>query len=234
MRFQTTLVSGKLIRRYKRFLADVVLDDGGAQVVVHCPNPGAMTGLAEPGMKVWLEPNDDPRKKLNFGWRLVQLETGEFACVDTGIANKVVGEALRSGGISGLPDVTNVRAEVPFGENSRVDFTCDVGGAKTFIEVKSVTLMRQAGLAEFPDTVTKRGAKHLYELAKVASTGGQATMLYVVQRTDCDRVAVAGDIDKTYADAVRAAGQAGVQFVAVGAEISPRGIVLGAQVAMAP
>ena len=224
MEFQTPLIEARLIRRYKRFLADVALPDG-REAVAHCPNPGAMTGLAEPGARVWLEPNDDPGKKLNFGWRLTALSQG-LACIDTGLANRVVGEALAAKAIPGLGEYTGVRAEVAYGQGSRVDFLLE-GATPLHLEVKSVTLRRSGELAEFPDTRTARGEKHMAELAAVARGGGRAAVLYLVQRTDCGRVALAADIDPGYAAAARAARAAGVAMLAHGAEITPRGIGFG-------
>lgn len=220
MEFHENLIRGKLIRRYKRFLADILLDNG-REITAHCPNPGAMTGLADPDSVVWLEPNDDPKKKLKFGWRLTELPSGALVCVDTGQANRVVGEALRAGKIPGLGG--EIRAEVPYGAGSRVDFLA--GGV--FVEVKSVTLSRAPGLAEFPDTVTKRGAKHLAELAAVRGEGARAVMLYLVMRGDCTWFRAAADIDPAYARAAQEACAAGVEFMAFSAKIAPAGINLG-------
>ena len=226
MEFKTPLVRGRLIRRYKRFLADVTLEDG-RDVTVHCPNPGAMTGLAEPGMAVWLEPNNDTKKKLKYGWRLVELEGGGFAGIDTGVPNRIVGEALRDGRVAALAGYDSVRAEVRYGTNSRVDFLLTGEGRRDcFVEVKNVHLMRDPGLAEFPDCVTARGAKHLRELGHVAGDA-RAVMLYVVQRTDCQRFALAADIDPGYAQAADAARVAGVETLVMGTAISPDSVSLG-------
>ena len=171
MRFQTDLIPARLIRRYKRFLADVRLADG-TEATAHCPNPGAMTGLAEPGARIWLEPNDDAKKKLKYGWRLTELPGGHFAGIDTGVANRVVAEALANGRIAALAGYDQIRAEVNYGGNSRVDFRLSGSqGPPTYVEVKSVTLCRQPDLAEFPDTVTKRGTKHLGELGRASGAG---------------------------------------------------------------
>ncbi|MEO0937663.1 MAG: DNA/RNA nuclease SfsA [Pseudomonadota bacterium] len=223
MRFQTELVPATLIRRYKRFLADVVLHDGRA-AVAHCPNPGAMTGLAEPGTKVWLEPNDDPRKKLKFGWRLTELDSG-FVCIDTSIANRVVAEALECGAIPGLGGYDTVRAEVKYDEGSRVDFLLSGAGPDLWLEVKSVTLRRTGQLAEFPDTKTARGAKHLGALARRAQAGDRAAVLYLVMRTDCTEMAIASDIDPAYAAAHAAA--AGVEFLCHAAHITAQDVTAG-------
>ena len=228
MRFQTPLVPARLIRRYKRFLADCRLDDG-REVVAHCANPGSMLGLAEPGMKVWLEPNDDPKKKLDFGWRLVDHENGHFTGVDTSVPNRALRVALMAGQVPGLAAPV-VRAEVAYGTNSRVDFLLTGAGPDTYVEVKSVTLCRRAGLAEFPDSVTARGLKHLDEMARVSRGGARAVMLYLVQRTDCTRMKLADDIDPAYVAGFARARAAGVEAMAFACDISPDRIVLAGPV----
>lgn len=232
MRFQTPLVPARLIRRYKRFLADCLLENG-QEVTAHCANPGSMMGLAEPGTKIWLEPNDDPKKKLKYGWRLVDHENGHFTGVDTSLPNRVVRAALEARAIAPLAAYETLRAEVKYGANSRIDFLLTQPGLPdAWIEVKSVTLSRQPGLSEFSDSVTARGTKHLGELAAMAQAGHRAVMLYLVQRTDCDRFALADDIDPAYAAAFQAARDAGVEALVLGTSISPLGISLAAPLTM--
>ena len=227
MRFQTPLVPATLIRRYKRFLADIRLDDG-QEVTAHCANPGSMMGLAEPGMRIWVEPNDDPRKKLKYGWRLVDHANGHYTGVDTSVPNRALRAALEAGEVPGLDGYEHLRAEVKYGENSRIDFLLQGAGRRdAYVEVKSVTLMRQPGLAEFPDSVTSRGAKHLAELAQMARAGHRAVMLYLIQRTDAQAFALAADIDPAYAAAFEAARDAGVEALAFDTVISPEGVALG-------
>ncbi|MCI5111356.1 MAG: DNA/RNA nuclease SfsA [Marivita sp.] len=234
MRFQTPLVPGVLIRRYKRFLADVTLADG-QEVTAHCANPGSMMGLAEPGMRVWLEPNDDPKKKLKFGWRLVEHGDGHFTGVDTAVPNRMLRFALEAREVPGLADFDTLRAEVPYGEKSRIDFLLSRSGDKdTYVEVKSVTLSRLRGLAEFPDSVTARGTKHLGELTEMVALGHRAVMLYLVQRTDCDRMTLAGDIDPAYARAWQAATAAGVETMALDCQITPEAVRLGKPIPVLP
>ena len=226
MNFAEPLIPARLIRRYKRFLADVEFDDG-REATAHCANPGAMTGLAEPGMRVWLEPTPDPKRKLDFAWRLVEVGAG-FACIDTGAANKVVEEALRAGAVAGFDGYAEIRREVKYGEKSRIDFLLtNPYHQPCYLEVKSVTL-RRGGFAEFPDTVTARGARHLAELARMKADGARAATLYLVQRTDCEAVRIAADIDPAYAGAYLDAREAGVETAAFAAEISPNGVILGA------
>ncbi|MEM7752207.1 MAG: DNA/RNA nuclease SfsA, partial [Pseudomonadota bacterium] len=217
MRFQTPLVAARLIRRYKRFLADVTLEADGREVVVHCPNPGSMMGLAEPGMRVWLEPNEDPKKKLKYGWRLVELEAGHMAGIDTAVPNRVVKEALQAGAVPELASYGAVRPEVKYSTNSRIDFLLSEPGLPdAYVEVKNVHLMRDPGLAEFPDCVTERGAKHLRDLSAMVAEGHRAVMLYLVQRTDCDRFQLARDLDPGYGAAFDAAQAAGVEMLCYG------------------
>ena len=233
MRFQTPLVPGHLVRRYKRFLADVVLEDG-REVVAHCANPGAMTGLNTPGMRVWLEPNDDPRKKLRFGWRLLELPGGHWAGIDTMVPNRVVREALEAGQIAELSGYRGVRPEVRYGKASRIDFLLSEAGLPdAYVEVKNVHLSREAGWAEFPDSPTVRGAKHLVELTNMVRQGHWAVMFYLVQRTDCIRFRLAGDVDPKYAAAFAMAARAGVEVVCYDAVISTEGVRLGRRLEVA-
>lgn len=227
MRFPSPLVPARLIRRYKRFLADCRLEDG-REITAHCANPGSMLGLADPGMKIWLEPNDDPRKKLKFGWRLVDHENGHFTGVDTSVPNRALRLALEAGEVPGLEGYAEIRAEVRYGENSRIDFL--LSGAErrdAYVEVKSVTLCRSPELAEFPDSVTARGAKHLHELAAMAQAGHRAVMFFLVQRTDCLRFSLASDLDPNYSTAFETARKAGVEIMCHGTHITPDGVTLG-------
>ncbi|SFB06213.1 sugar fermentation stimulation protein A [Poseidonocella pacifica] len=227
MLFQTPLVPARLLRRYKRFLADCLLDDG-REITAHCANPGSMMGLADPGTRIWLEPNDDPKKKLKWGWRLVDHENGHFTGVDTSVPNRALRGALEAGQVPGLEGYHSVRPEVRYGTRSRIDFLLeDAERPPAYVEVKSVTLSRQPGLAEFPDSVTARGAKHLEELAKVAQSGNRAVMLYLVQRTDCSHFSLASDLDPAYAAAFEVARSAGVEVLVFDTKLSPEGVFLG-------
>jgi sugar fermentation stimulation protein A len=226
MRFQTPLVPARLIRRYKRFLADCRLEDG-QEITAHCANPGSMMGLADPGMKIWLEPNDDPKKKLKYGWRLVDHENGHFTGVDTSVPNRALRAALEARQISELAQYDRVRPEVKYGQNSRIDFLLSAPDLPdAYVEVKSVTLSRQPGLAEFPDSVTARGTKHLAELSDMVRLGHRAVMLYLIQRTDCSRFDLARDIDPIYGAAFDQARTAGVDVLCYDTEITPVGIGL--------
>lgn len=221
MDFARPLQRARLVRRYKRFLAD--MDLGGEVVTAHCANPGSMLGMAEPGMTCWLEPNDDPARKLRWSWKLVETGGGT-AVVDAAIANRVVAEALRAGFL----DAGDFRAEVKMGARSRVDF---VLGDGTLLEVKSVTLVRD-GWGEFPDSVTARGTKHLHELTAAARAGQGAAMLYLLARNDVARIRIAGDIDPAYARAFDAAREAGVRMLGLGTRIGRDGVRPGAPVVL--
>ena len=178
-------------------------------------------------MRIWLEPNDDPKKKLKFGWRLAELPDGHWSGIDTAVPNRIVGEALRAGRIAELTGYSDIRAEVPYGTKSRVDFMAR--GERlpdAYVEVKNVHLRRTGDWAEFPDSVTARGTKHLGELTRVVEEGGRAIMLYVVQRTDCRRFRLAGDIDPTYAKAFDKARAAGVEMLCYGTAISEESVEL--------
>ncbi|MEO3413430.1 DNA/RNA nuclease SfsA [Roseovarius sp. CAU 1744] len=230
MRFQTPLVPARLIRRYKRFLADIRLEDG-REVTAHCANPGSMMGLQEPGMKIWVEPNDDPKKKLKFGWRLVDHENGHFTGVDTSLPNRALRAAIMAGEVPELAAYETVRPEQKYGTNSRIDFLLQQPGLPdAYVEIKSVTLSRQTGLAEFPDSVTARGTKHVGELAGMARLGHRAILFYLIQRTDCTAMSLARDIDPAYADAFGTARDAGVEVLAYDTRITPQEIRVGAPV----
>jgi|TARA_Y100000739_G_scaffold67097_1_gene56121 sugar fermentation stimulation protein A len=226
MQFQSDLVPGYLVKRYKRFFADVELLNGKL-VTAHCPNTGSMSGLTNRGTKVWLEPNEDPQKKLKYSWKMVDHENGHYTGVDTTIANKIVNEALGQGKISEVIDYDEILPEQKYGVNSRVDFLLKNGLKTCFLEVKNVTLSRQEKIAEFPDTVTARGAKHLKELSNIVDKDTRAMVLYLVQRSDCNYFKIANDLDSIYADASIFSQNSGVEFVCYGVNFLQNGIELG-------
>ena len=225
MRFPKPLIRGQLIRRYKRFLADVALESG-AEMTVHCPNPGAMLGLADPGIDVWLSDSNNPKRKLSHTWELARVDK-TLAGINTHHANRPGEEAILAGKIMELSGYDSVRREVPYGKNSRIDLLLESEGRPIcYVEIKNVHLMRTPGLAEFPDSVTARGTKHLGELAAMVKAGHRAVMLYVVQRGDCDRFGLAADIDPAYATAFAEAQAQGVEAIAYGCALSVEEIVL--------
>jgi len=227
MRFSTPLEAGRLVRRYKRFLADIVSDAGEA-LCIHCPNTGSMLNCMGEGARVWFQRSNDPKRKLPGTWELVETPQGRLASVNTARANRLVEEALLGGVIEELAGFTALRREVAYGlENSRVDFRLDYPAGPAYVEVKSVTLgFGDTAVAAFPDAVTLRGAKHLRELAALARDGVRAVQLYCVNLTGIEAVRPASEIDPLYAAALREAVAAGVEVLAYGVEISPEEIRL--------
>jgi sugar fermentation stimulation protein A len=233
MRFVSTLIPATLARRYKRFLADVVLESGEV-TTVHVANPGAMTGLDRPLSRVWLSDSGNSLRRLPFTWELVETDLGsgpELVGVNTGQPLALVAEALEARLIPELRDYSTVRREVKYGENSRIDFLLgDPKRPPCYLEIKNVHLMRKPHLAEFPDCVTDRGAKHLRELAAVRKSGARAVLLFVIQIPSADRFAVAGDIDPTYAAASERAREEGVELLAWRCKVDLNGIEIAAPV----
>ena len=227
MRFASPLIPATLIRRYKRFLADVKLDSG-EEITAHVANPGSMIGLDTPGARVWLSKSDNAKRKLPYSWELVEVDfsTGtELVGVNTGHPNVLVAEALAAQAIPDLAGYTSVRREVKYGTSSRIDFLLESEGRPPcYVEIKNVHLMRQAGLAEFPDSVTARGAKHLDELAAMAANGARALMLFVIQIGSTKRFSLARDIDRAYGAAFDRALDMGVTAVAWKCAIGRAGI----------
>lgn len=228
MIFDPPLQPATLLRRYKRFLADVTLDDGSV-TTAHCANPGAMLGVDTPGSRIWLQPSTNPKRKLAWSWMLIELEHG-LAGIDTGLPNRLTEEALAEVHIPELAAYGERRQEVKYGAASRVDFLLRQDGLPDcYLEVKNVHLRRTDRLAEFPDCVTKRGAKHMDELSQMVAQGHRAIVLFVIQRNDCDAMALACDLDPAYAAAAARAQAAGVEFLAYRTQLSPEGITLAAR-----
>lgn len=224
MSFNTPLVGGTLLRRYKRFLCDVRLDDG-REITAHCPNPGSMLSLIDGSpQRVWLTPHDDPKRKLQ--WTLEILSVGEtLVCVNTMRPNGLARQAITDGLQPVLGGYDEIRREVKYGQNSRIDLLLTgPNRPDCYVEVKGVTMSRATGLLEFPDSVTKRGAKHLDELTEMVRQGHRAVMFYLVMRDDGQSFKLAEDIDPTYAEAFRRARSAGVEAVAQACVISPEAI----------
>lgn len=225
MKFSAPLLRATLIRRYKRFLADVEMPDG-EMLTVHCANPGAMLGLNMPGMEVWLSDSNNPKRKLRYSWELAQVGDAMVG-INTAHPNRIAEEAILAKKIPGLAGYAGLRREVNYGRNSRIDLLLeDAGRGLCYVEVKNAHLMRQPGLAEFPDSVTKRGTKHLAEMVEMVAQGHRAVMLYVVQRDDCNRFAVARDIDPTYASALEDVKSRGVEIICYDCRLSTEAIIL--------
>ncbi len=218
MRFPDPLLPGTLIKRYKRFLADVRLESG-AEITAHCANPGSMMGLAEPGSEVWLSPARNPARKLRYSWELVRIGDG-LVGVNMALPNRIVEDAVNAQTIPELTGYAPARREVKYGRNSRIDLLLQENGRPDcYVEIKNVNLKRH-GPAEFPDAVTARGTKHLVEMSDMVAAGARAVMVYLVQREDCDEFRLAADIDPTYAAAFDDARTAGVEAVCYACRLS--------------
>ncbi len=231
MKLPQPMIPGRLVRRYKRFLADVILDENGELVTASTPNTGSMMGLLDEGNRVWLSVSDDPKRKYRHRWELVEVNGPAgpaLVGLNTGLPNRLVAEALAEGVIPALTGYHTLKQEVRYGEeNSRIDLLLEAPERPpVYIEVKNVTLSRQPGIAEFPDAVTTRGAKHLRELARIAASGrARAAMVYLAQRTDAERFRLAEDIDPAYMDEWKQAVDAGVEVHALACDVSPQEIV---------
>lgn len=229
MRFPSPLKRGRLTQRYKRFLADVVLDDGTA-VTTSCPNTGSMLGLTAPGSVVWLSESDSPSRKYRHTWEMIEADLGEgpaLVGINTGHPNRLVAEAIAAGRVAPLAGYPTLRREVKYGANSRIDLLLeDPARGLCYVEVKNVHLMREAGLAEFPDSRTARGTKHLDELGNMVAGGHRAMMVYLIQRSDATHFSLARDIDPAYAAAFERAAERGVEAIALACRLSPEEIAV--------
>lgn len=235
MKFPTPLLTGTLIKRYKRFLADVKLDNGDI-VTAHCANPGSMMGLKDPGSRVWLSTNDNPKRKLKYSWELLEVDLGcgpHLVGINTNHPNSIVADAIAQEKISELAGYSSLRREVKYGKNSRIDILLqDDARPDCYVEIKNVHLMRKAGFAEFPDSVTERGKKHLNELSAYVQQGHRCVMFYLIQRTDAKTFSLARDIDGDYAAAFDKAIAAGVEVYAYSCTITPDGIDIDTPILM--
>jgi len=212
------LIAGRLIKRYKRFLADVLLEDGSV-VTVHCPNSGSMKGCAAPDSAVYLSRSATVGRKYPLTWELVQAD-GFWAGINTGLPNRLTREAIEDGTVSELQGYDTIRPEVPYGEHSRIDLLLEGPSGRCFVEVKNVTLVEN-GRALFPDSVTTRGQKHLQELMRVVREGDRGVIFFTVQRGDGDAVSPADLIDPEYGRLLRMAMANGVEALAYRADVTP-------------
>lgn len=233
MQFEKPLLKGRLIQRYKRFLADIILDDGQT-LTATCPNTGAMLGLTAPGSVVWLSESDKPTRKYRHTWEMVEADLGAgpvMVGINTNHPNALVTEAIAAGRIPEVSGYAGLRREVKYGLNSRIDILLEeTGKAPCYVEIKNVHLMREPGLAEFPDSKTERGVKHLGELTAQVADGKRAVMIYLIQRKDACGFSLARDIDPTYAAAAAEARSGGVEMLAYRCDLTPAGIEVVAPV----
>jgi sugar fermentation stimulation protein A len=232
VQFDPLLTPGTLVRRYKRFLADVLLDDG-REVIAHCPNPGSMKTCAEPGWRVWLSPAMNPARKLRWTWEIVIAEPGGVAVlVNTARPNRIVYDAIVADQVPELSGYSSIKTEVRYGEKSRVDLLLSDPNserADCYVEVKSVTLSVGPHQVGFPDSVTKRGLKHMVELTRMVEAGHRAVVFFLVSRMDAEQMRPADEFDPAYGAALRAAVDAGVEAIAYRADIRVDGLGMGSR-----
>jgi sugar fermentation stimulation protein A len=227
MNFPAPLIPGTLLQRRQRFLADVVLADG-AVVTAHCPNTGSLLGCAVPGSRVWLSPSAAPHRRYPLTWELVEVAGGVLVGINTGLANRLVRDAIEAGVIAGLQGYDRLRAEVPLGpEGSRIDLLLEgAGGQRCYVEVKSVTAALDGGIGLFPDAVTARGTRHVRALMAAVEAGHRGVVCFCVLRGDAVEVRPADAIDPAYGQALRRAVARGVEAIACRAQVSLAGIDL--------
>jgi sugar fermentation stimulation protein A len=226
MKFPDPLIAGRLVKRYKRFLADVELENGEV-VTAHCANSGSMLSVKEAGAEVWLSPARNPERKLRYTWELIKIGK-TFVGINTALPNAIVEEAIKENKIPELAGYASLRREVKYGKNSRIDLLLeDPARPICYVEVKNVTLRRglnKGDPVEFPDSVTTRGAKHLVELADMVKQGHRSVMMYLVQRQDGDTFTIAGDIDPDYKAGLETAIAAGVEVLCYQCTLNTKGI----------
>ena len=222
MRFDSPLQHGKLIKRYKRFLADVELDNGEV-ITMHCPNTGSMKNCQTPGSRIWYSRASNPKRKYPHTWEIVEVDSLDLVGINTHRANQLVVEAIKAGTVQQLRGYGQLETEVPYGEqSSRIDIllrgaTSRVNQADCYVEVKNVSLGMGKGLGLFPDAVTRRGQKHLQELMSMSSRGYRAVLFFCVQHSGIQRVSPADEIDPEYGRLLRQAASQGVELMAYGA-----------------
>jgi sugar fermentation stimulation protein A len=237
MKFAHPLIAGTLVQRYKRFLADVTIEGRGT-VTASCPNTGSMLGLTAPGSKVWLSESDSATRKYRHTWEMIEADLGNgphVVGINSGRPNALVTEAIESGLMPELSGYPALRREVKYGINSRIDVLLAGrgDGRDCYVEVKNVHMMRENGLAEFPDSKTERGAKHLRELASMVDQGHRAVMVFLVQRSDAEIFKLAADIDPTYAATFQTSAASGVEMLCYRCRLSPAEIAVEKRIEIA-
>ena len=227
MNFKSKLISGEFIKRYKRFFVDVKIDKN--IVTAHCPNTGSMMGLLNKGNRVWLSKSDDKKRKLKYTLEIIEDKSKKIG-VNTHSTNKIILDALNNRLIKDFKNLDSLQQEVKFGENTRFDFLVSINKKKLFIEVKNVTLSRNAGLAEFPDAVTSRGLKHIKELLNAKKKGYEIYLLFVIQRDDCEKFQIAKDIDPKYYELLVKAVKKKLHLLCYDCKFSSKGIKLNKRI----
>ena len=227
MKFEKKLLQGILIKRYKRFFIDIKYKN--KTITAHCPNSGSMMGLLDEGNIVWFSQSSDPKRKLKYTLQVI-CSNNNLVGVNTQLTNKIVFEALENKKIESLKKYNNIKSEVKFSDNTRFDFLISNGNKKCFVEVKNVTLVRKKSVAEFPDAITSRGAKHLIELVNAKNKGYESCILYLIQRNDCRSFKIANDIDKKYKDIFDEAIKNGIKVLCYDCKLSDEEIIINNQI----
>ena len=223
MNFENKLIAGLFVKRYKRFFVDIKIND--KIITAHCPNTGSMYGLLKKGNKVWISKSSNPNRKLKYTLEIIEDKSSKVG-VNTHSTNKIVHHALQNNLIDEFDNISEIKTEMKFGLNTRFDFLVSNKKDKSFIEVKNVTLSREKSLAEFPDTVTARGLKHINELLKASKKNYKIFILYLIQRNDCESFTVAKDIDPIYATALKKAINNKLKILCYDCKFSSKGIKL--------
>jgi len=227
MNFESELISGVLIKRYKRFFTDIKIKN--KIITAHCPNSGSMMGLLKEGNKVWFTESKNQKRKLKYTLQIIEVN-GSKVGINTHLTNKIVLEALKNNFIKDFSESIKINPEQKFGKNTRFDFLLDNGTYKSFLEVKNVTLVRNKNLAEFPDAITTRGKKHLNELMNAIELGYKSYILYVIQREDCNMFTIAKDIDPEYLKILTTSIKKNVKVLCYDCKFSTKGIKLNRQI----
>ena len=227
MNFEKILISGEFVKRYKRFFADIKINN--KVVTAHCPNTGSMMGLLKKGNKVWLSESNNPKRKLKYTLQIIESEKSKVG-INTHLTNKIAFHALSSNLIKNFKNTDNIKKEVKFGENTRFDFMVSGNNKKSFIEVKNVTLSRKKGIAEFPDSVTARGLKHINELLRARKKGYEIFLLFIIQREDCKKLEIAKDIDFEYYKLLIKAVKKNLNVICYDCKFSSKGIKLNREI----
>jgi sugar fermentation stimulation protein A len=227
MKFKETLLQGTLIKRYKRFFTDIKYQN--KIITAHCPNTGSMLGLLDVGNRVWFSRSDDIKRKLKYTLQIIEVNDKKIG-INTQLTNKIVLEALNNKKIKPLIKFSNIKREVKFSDETRFDFLLSNIKEKCFLEIKNVTLFRNGNIAEFPDSVTTRGKKHLIDLIKAKKKGYKSYILYLIQRESCDSFKIAGDIDKDYEIAFKKAKINGIKILCYNCKLSDEEILLNKQI----
>tara|TARA_Y100000590_G_scaffold421580_1_gene525404 strand:- start:11 stop:706 length:696 start_codon:yes stop_codon:yes gene_type:complete len=227
MEFKEKLLQGTLIKRYKRFFVDIKISN--KIITAHCPNSGSMLGLLNKGNKVWFSISDNPKRKLKYTLEIIEVKKN-LVGINTLFANKIILEALKNKKIKSLADFSKIKTEIQFSKKTRFDFLISNNKEKCFLEIKNVTLSREKNIAEFPDSITSRGTKHLNELIVAKNKGFKSYILYLIQREDCESFKIANDIDKEYKLAFDEALKSGVKILCYDCKLSTKEIKLNNQI----